>query len=97
MAVFARRSDGANHVHRRTVTVYLNAPSIIGFSSHHTATPTRRALAAAGGTGPRHLHLCRLVYTVCHSRKPLFTGNGTYSSDVSDDVSHVLTNFVTKL
>jgi hypothetical protein len=30
-------------------------------------------------------------------RKPLFTGNGTYSSDVSNDVSHVLTNFVTKL
>jgi hypothetical protein len=31
------------------------------------------------------------------NRKPLFTGNGTYSSDVSNDVSHVLTNFVTKL
>jgi hypothetical protein len=31
------------------------------------------------------------------NRKPLFTGNGTYNSDVSNDVSHVLTNFVTKL
>jgi hypothetical protein len=30
-------------------------------------------------------------------RKLVFTGAGTYRSDVSNDVSHVLTNFFTKL
>jgi hypothetical protein len=30
-------------------------------------------------------------------RKLVFTGSGTYRSDVSNEVSHVLTNFFTKL